>query len=121
MLLNPEPETIPTITSSTITSETLPEATSPAQIPKPLPTEPYHVHRSASNNLPVYQQAKRGGNLKQTKVQKIDGDVATLREQLQKRLGLDPENIVINPLTRHIVMKVCFTSHAACGVWTRLT
>lgn len=59
--------------------------------------------------LPIYHVAKRGGNLKQTRVRKIEGDVALLREQLRTALGLDESEIAINPLTKHIIVKVrCF-------------
>lgn len=67
---------------------------------------PYHIHRTASQQLPVYHLAKRGGNLHQTKVRKIDGDINALRNDLQRALGLKEEHIVINQLTRHVIIKV---------------
>lgn len=55
--------------------------------------------------LPIYNLAKRGGNLHQTKIRKIDGDVQVLRDQLEKELGLDRSHVVVNSLTRQIIVK----------------
>lgn len=69
----------------------------------------YHVYRTASQQLPVYHLAKRGGNLHQTRVRKIEGDIRALRDDLQRALSLKEEHIVINQLTRHIIIKVALT------------
>ena len=79
------------------------EAALQGSTPRPLS---YHVHRTASQQLPVYHLAKRGGNLHQTRVRKIDGDIKALRDDLRRALGLKEEHIVINHLTRHIIIKV---------------
>ncbi|KAK3070795.1 hypothetical protein LTR53_009829 [Teratosphaeriaceae sp. CCFEE 6253] len=77
----------------------------------PLPTEkcapnlPYFVTRTPSNELPVYQLRKRGGNLKLTKVRKVDGDRAVLREELQGVLGLTEKDAVVNAVTGHVMLK----------------
>ena len=68
----------------------------------------YHVHRTASRQLPVYHLAKRGGNLHQTRIRKIDGSINDLRNELQVALGLKEEHIVINQITRHIIIKVAY-------------
>ncbi|MCJ1387929.1 hypothetical protein MMC18_000772 [Xylographa bjoerkii] len=65
----------------------------------------YHVHRTASKQLPVYHLAKRGGNLHQTRIRKIDGSINDLRNELQLALRLKDEHIVINQITRHIIIK----------------
>ncbi|KAI9830255.1 MAG: hypothetical protein M1819_005782 [Sarea resinae] len=49
--------------------------------------------------------AKRGGNLHQTKLRKIDGDIKVLRNELQKALAVEDKDIAINQLTRHIIIK----------------
>ncbi|KAL8754618.1 MAG: hypothetical protein Q9184_005052 [Pyrenodesmia sp. 2 TL-2023] len=67
---------------------------------------PYHIHRTPSQQLPVYHLAKRGGNLLQTRLRKIDGDIMKLKLELQQALGLQQEEISINQLTRHIIIKV---------------
>lgn len=67
---------------------------------------PYHVHRTASQKLPIYHLAKRGGNLHQTRIRKIEGDVGKLREELVASLALKEETVVINRLTGHIIIKV---------------
>ncbi|KAI4091802.1 MAG: hypothetical protein LQ344_003906 [Seirophora lacunosa] len=87
-------------------------ATSPRQIKRgspPIPDIseplPYHVHRTPSQQLPVYQLAKRGGNLLLTRLRKIDGDITKLKLHLQQALDLRPEEISVNQLTRHIHIK----------------
>lgn len=72
----------------------------------PPPPLPYHVHRTASQNLPVYHLAKRGGNLHQTRVRKIEGDVERLRDEIRTFLGIKEEDVVINRLMGHIIIKV---------------
>lgn len=68
---------------------------------------PYSVSRTPTRGLPVYQLAKSGGNLKLTRVRKIDGDIEVLRQQLENILSPKPEYVKINPLTNHIMIKVC--------------
>ena len=80
-----------------------PPTPDPAQIEK----LPYYIHRTASQQLPVYKLAKRGGNLRQTRLRKIEGDLARLRSDLQDALSLESEHIKINQLTKHIIIKVC--------------
>lgn len=70
------------------------------------PPEPYFVHRTKSNNFPVYQRAARGGNLRQTLVRKVEGDIKALRDQLQQELNLDPKDVTINMLTKQVIVKV---------------
>ena len=101
-------------TSSKITTPPPPPplATQPSPQPKPqpsinLPPLPYHVHRTASQKLPIYHLAKRGGNLHQTRVRKIEGDVERLRDEIRIALGLKEEHVVINRLTGNIIVKVC--------------
>ena len=71
-------------------------------------SEPYTVTRTPTQGLPVYQLAKSGGNLKLTRVRKLGGEVETLRKQLESTLSPKPEYVKINPLTGHIMIKVCF-------------
>ena len=69
---------------------------------------PYRIERTPSLNLPIYLQSKRGGNLKQTKLRKIEGDINTLRSQLRDALKLEDKEIVINQLTRQIIIRVSY-------------
>lgn len=46
--------------------------------------------------------------MKLTKVRRIEGDVAALRTELQEALGLQQKEVVINQLTKHIIVKVCY-------------
>ena len=79
--------------------------------PTPDPSEilhlPYHIHRTPSQQLPIYKLAKRGGSLRQTRLRKIEGDMARLRSDLRAALGLEDGEITINQLTKHIIIRVC--------------
>ena len=66
----------------------------------------YHVHRTASQKLPVYHLAKRGGNLHQTRIRKIQGNVEKLRVEIVATLALNEATVVVNRLTGHIIIKV---------------
>jgi large subunit ribosomal protein L49 len=71
----------------------------------------YRVSRTPSAQLPIYLLAKRGGNLKQTRVKKIEGNIAQLREDLKVALGIEEDReIQVNHLTRHIIVKVCLNA-----------
>lgn len=69
------------------------------------PNLPYFVTRTPSNELPVYTLAKRGGNLKLTRVRKIDGKTESLRDELRTALGLREEEGWINRITGQIMLK----------------
>lgn len=75
--------------------------------PAAIATLPYHIHRTPSQQLPVYKLAKRGGSLKQTRVRKVEGDVQALRGDLMAALGLGEAEVRVNPLTGHVLLKVC--------------
>ncbi|CAF9917460.1 MAG: hypothetical protein GOMPHAMPRED_001270 [Gomphillus americanus] len=65
----------------------------------------YHVHRTPSQQLPVYHLAKAGGNKHLTRIRKISGSVEDLKDDLRTALGLAEKDIVINNVNRHIVIK----------------
>jgi large subunit ribosomal protein L49 len=77
----------------------------PASSPKPAERN-YWVTKTGTKGIPVYQLSKRGGNLHQTKVRRIEGDIMALKTDLQRALGLEDEEIVINHLTQNIIIKV---------------
>lgn len=91
----------------------IPEPVTPLPADQCAPNLSYFVTRTRSNELPVYQDRKRGGNLKLTTVRKIDGDPSVLRDELRIALGFvgangtkgKVEDCVVNPLTRQVVMK----------------
>ena len=71
---------------------------------------PYHIHRTPSHQLPVYIESKNGGNLHQTRVRKIEGNVHRLRDELRTALGLDGSDeerkkVTVNFNTKHVVVK----------------
>ncbi|KAK8203898.1 mitochondrial large subunit ribosomal protein-domain-containing protein [Phyllosticta capitalensis] len=73
--------------------------------PKTRPRLPYFVMRTPSAKLPVYHETKAGGNLHQTKLRKIEGDIRKLKSAIQTELGLDPSEVKINDVTRNILIK----------------
>ncbi|KAK0936730.1 54S ribosomal protein img2, mitochondrial [Friedmanniomyces endolithicus] len=86
----------------------------PKLIPEPvshLPSEQcapnlaYFVTRTPSKELPVYQLTKRGGNMKLTRIRKIDGRPETLRDALRVELNLGEKEAVFNAVTRQVVLK----------------
>lgn len=87
--------TTKTTITATIATET--ETANPA---------PYLVSRTPSQNLPIYQDGKRGGNLKVTHLKKVAGDAQALKRDLAAALSLRPDQIRLNPVTGHIEMMV---------------
>ncbi|KAL8822183.1 MAG: hypothetical protein Q9191_007075 [Dirinaria sp. TL-2023a] len=80
--------------------------TPPTPDPAAIESLPYYVHRTPSKQLPIYKLAKRGGNLKQTRLRKINGDVSALRRDLMEAMKLEEKECRINQLTGHILIKV---------------
>ncbi|KAL1837631.1 hypothetical protein VTK73DRAFT_4638 [Phialemonium thermophilum] len=62
----------------------------------------YVVYRTPSQNLPVYEEHKRGGTLKRTVIRKVEGDSRALKTDLMRDLSLSDDQIRVNPVTRHI-------------------
>jgi len=93
-------------------SENAEEVQSPNP-PLQLTNLPYFVRRTPSNQLPVYLVTKTGGTKQQTKIQKTEGDLEALRNDLARTLGLesgDPRaakspEVAINRLNGHIIVK----------------
>ncbi|TGO25195.1 hypothetical protein BPAE_0085g00150 [Botrytis paeoniae] len=81
------------------TSTPIPSQTTPATAPN----QPYYVSRTPSKQLPVYALSKAGGNLKQTKIRKIEGDIMKLKEQLED--AFSNKEIRVNQLAKHIIIK----------------
>lgn len=69
------------------------------------PNLPYFVTRSANNELPIYTLRKSGGNLKMTRVKKIDGNKVVLRDELREMLGVQEKDAIVNSVTGHIMIK----------------
>ncbi|KAI5842581.1 mitochondrial large subunit ribosomal protein-domain-containing protein [Morchella snyderi] len=68
---------------------------------------PYFIHRTKTNNLPVYEEL-RGSNKKETRIRKVDGDLNALRGHVINHLGIDKELVSINGRTRHVIIKGWF-------------
>lgn len=75
---------------------------------------PYRISRTPSKLFPVYLLRKRGGNLHQTRLRKIEGNINVLRKDLQMALLLEEKDIFINQLTRQIIIKVWL--YTACEI-----
>jgi large subunit ribosomal protein L49 len=106
--VSPTPADAPSGTANTTESlkKKYPKKPSTPRVPKlSLPPPKYHVSRSASKNLPVYTDYKRGGNLHLTTVRKITGDLSALRDELRVFLNKKNEDVKINSLTQHVVVK----------------
>lgn len=64
----------------------------------------------------MYLVTKAGGTKRQTKIQKIEGDLEALRSDLARALGVETgapgekksPDVTINRLTGHIIVKVDF-------------
>ena len=84
----------------------VPAPPAPTNTHQDIPPLSYHVYRTPSQELPVYHLTKRGGNLLQTQLRKIEGDRQSLCEELRKALDLRPRDITINQVTGHIIIKV---------------
>ncbi|KAK3718708.1 54S ribosomal protein img2, mitochondrial [Vermiconidia calcicola] len=91
----------------TTTHRTLnPEPVTPLPESESAPNLPYFITRTKSNELPIYTDFKRGGNLKLTLVRKVDGDKECLRDELRAVLGLGrKEDCVVNAVTGQVVIK----------------
>ncbi|KAI7388387.1 hypothetical protein KC336_g17364, partial [Hortaea werneckii] len=69
------------------------------------PNLSYFVTRTANNELPIYNLRKRGGNLLFTRVKKVDGRREDLCEALRAKLGLRRDEVQVNPVTGHVVVR----------------
>ncbi|KAF2129880.1 Img2-domain-containing protein [Dothidotthia symphoricarpi CBS 119687] len=70
-----------------------------------LPPPTYHIARTNTKNLPIYTDYKRGGNLHLTTIRKITGDLSALRDELRVFLNKKNEDVRINALTGHVIVK----------------
>jgi large subunit ribosomal protein L49 len=73
----------------------------------PAAARPYFITKTPSNQYPIYTLSKRGGNMKLTRIRRIEGDLTALKKDLQAALNVAEKEVTINQLTRHIIVKVC--------------
>ena len=76
---------------------------------------PFHVGRTKTKNLAVYEITKAGGSKHITELKKLSGDLHEIQRQLRTVLqlpetwvdskGRKKEPIYINELTQHIIIK----------------
>ncbi|KAJ5918879.1 Phosphopantothenoylcysteine decarboxylase [Penicillium verhagenii] len=88
-------------------STPFPQTTRAAPAPLQLNNLPYFIRRTGSNQLPVYLVTKAGGTKQLTKIQKTEGDLDALREDLARSLNVDlrSPDVSVNRLTGHIIVK----------------
>ncbi|KAI1915903.1 hypothetical protein LOZ58_000358 [Ophidiomyces ophidiicola] len=82
------------------------EETTPA-LALPLTNLPYFIRRTSSNQFPVYLEKRAGGTKLETRLQKTEGDIDALREDLIKVLGMDEnpaDDVKINRLNGHVLV-----------------
>jgi len=76
---------------------------------------PFHMSRTGTKNLPVYETVKAGGSKHITQIRKLSGDLQEMQRQLRVVLqlpeitvdkkGRKKEPVMINHLTQQIVVK----------------
>jgi hypothetical protein len=77
----------------------------------------YAVTRTGFRNLPVYLQTSGGGTHLSTVIRRVEGDSQALRDDiiadktLLATLSVDPSDVKVNPVTRHVVVKVGCSWH----------
>ncbi|KAI3395652.1 hypothetical protein diail_1017 [Diaporthe ilicicola] len=92
-------------TSQTSTPPPSPQASSSVTPQQPRQLA-YLVERTQSKKLSVYNDARAGGTKKQTVVKKIVGDARALKHEIVEELHFPKEDVIINPVTGHIKIKV---------------
>lgn len=75
---------------------------------------PFHIGRTGTKNLPVYESTKAGGSKKITTIRLLSGDLKEMQRDLLAVLqlpsihidtkGRKKEPVAINNLTKHIVI-----------------
>lgn len=96
--------------SSTETAATTINTTSTFTEPIPSSRQlPYFVDRNPFNNFGVYQQRRRGGNLKVTLLKKGVGNLMALKYDIADALKLSKDDVSVNNVTRHVMIRVSLT------------
>lgn len=67
---------------------------------------PYLVSRTRSNRLPVYLRTQAGGSKISTLIRRVEGDPLALRDEVRGVVGMEGKDVVVNPTTGHIIIKV---------------
>jgi len=75
---------------------------------------PFHIGRTRTKNLAIYESTKAGGSKHITQVRRLSGDLEALQRQLREVLklpdvvvnskGRRKEPVAINPLTQQIII-----------------
>jgi len=99
------PSTLAPASNTTSALKKAPKTRTASPITIELPLPKYHVSRSKNKNLPIYTDYKRGGNLRLTTIRKITGDLSALRDELRVYLNKKNEDVKINSLTEHVIVK----------------
>jgi large subunit ribosomal protein L49 len=65
----------------------------------------YHVSRTHSNNLPVYNQTRGGGTQKLTQIRKVSGDQQKLKTDIAEALSLNVSNVFVKAPANDVWIK----------------
>ncbi|KAI5793839.1 mitochondrial large subunit ribosomal protein-domain-containing protein [Peziza echinospora] len=66
---------------------------------------PFRITRTNSGNLPVYQEEKKHGSWKRTRIRRIAGDIDALKDLMARGLKLDSGDLMVNMRTRHLLIR----------------
>ncbi|KAJ2178054.1 54S ribosomal protein L49, mitochondrial [Coemansia sp. RSA 530] len=66
------------------------------QVPR-FVTYEYFLARTTNMSLPVYLEVKKNKAVKHTLLQRIEGDISKLRQELSDELGISPSKIRVKP------------------------
>ncbi|KAJ2125274.1 hypothetical protein IW147_000920 [Coemansia sp. RSA 720] len=76
--------------------ESTTSATPVEQVPR-FVTYAYFLTRTANMSLPVYLDVKKNKAVKHTLIQRIEGDISKLRQELSDELGISASKIRVKP------------------------
>lgn len=112
-------------TTTEASAETTITRNAPAAPTQPTSTKGYVISRTPSDNLPVYPKTRAAGQSKFTIVKRVQGDKQAFVKDLVEGLGIPREEVVLQPLTGIVQIKVghsrggCVATGHASTAWTR--
>ncbi|PSR81945.1 ribosomal protein L49/IMG2, partial [Coniella lustricola] len=65
----------------------------------------YTVERTASKNVPVYDDKRAGGTRRLTLIKKVVGNAQDLKNDIISDLHFNKDDVSVNPVTGHVVIK----------------
>lgn len=99
------PSPPPSLSKASKSKTSKPSVTKAPPAPKPRKLT-YLVERTGSQSLAVYHDARSGGTRKETIIKKIVGSHKDLKKDILSELEFKKDDVSINPVTGHIMIKV---------------